>query len=182
MKLKAQPRIELLHEQDNIIIPIQKGSHREITEFLFNLGQLPTDKEITVKIEIKRSKRSLDANAYFWTLVGKLGAKLNRSDIEIYRELIKDNGVFTIVPIREDAIEAWIINWAKNGKTGWVCDDLGECRNTKGYHNIKCYYGTSRYDSKQFARILDAAIEECKAQNIDTDTPEEIERMKALWG
>ena len=180
MKLKAQPRIELLYDQDNIIVPIQKGSHREINEFLSSLGQLPTDKEITVKIEIKRAKRSLDANGYLWVLIGKLGSKLHRSDIEIYRELIKDNGVFTIVPIREDAVPSWIVNWQKNG-TGWVCDDLGECRNTKGYRNIKCFYGTSRYDSKEMSKILDAVIEECKSQGIETDTPDEIERMKALW-
>lgn len=181
MKLKAQPRIELLYECDNIVIPLQKGSHREINEFLASLGQLPTDKEIVVKIEKKRAKRSLDANAYLWVLIGKLGEKLYRSDLEIYRELIRDNGVFQIVPIREDAIETWVKNWEKN-RAGWVCDDLGECKNTKGYHNIKCYFGTSSYDAKQMSRIIDAVVEECKSQGIQTDTPDEIERMKSLWG
>jgi hypothetical protein len=116
-----------------------------------------------------------------WVLVGKLGEKLQCSDLEIYRQLIKENGVFQIVPIREDAISTWIDNWQKNG-TGWVCDDLGECKNTKGYHNIKCYFGTSRYNAKEMSRIIDAVIYECKSQGIPTDTPDEIERIKSLWG
>ena len=180
MKLLEMPRIEIRQGSDDIVIPLQKGSFREIAGFMESLSDLPIDKEIVVKIEVKKKKRSLDANAYFWTLIGRLGDKLGRSSTEIYWELIKDNGVFTIVPIAEEGVDFWIKHWGDKG-LGWLCVDMGPCKNTRGYHNIKSYYGTSCYDTKQMARIIDAVVYECRQQGIETETPEEIERIKSLW-
>lgn len=39
---------------------------------------------LTIKISKYRKKRSLNANSYFWTLVGELALKLNRKKEEIY--------------------------------------------------------------------------------------------------
>lgn len=64
---------------------------------------------------------------------------------------------------------------------GWLCEDLGECRNIKGYHNIKSYYGSSVYDTKEMSHLIDMIVEDCKALGIPTETPEEIERIKQLW-
>ena len=185
MKLKDRPRLDPLYDRDNIVIPCEKGQHHQINEFLRSLD-INLDKDYTIEIKVTRQKRSNDANSLLWVMVGKLGEKLNKSDNEVYRELIRDNGVFEIVPIREDAIEAWIKNWSYRGKNrkvnGWICEDLGECRNLPGYHYIKSYYGSSTYDTKQMSRLIDAAILECKDHGIPTDPPDEIERMKQLWG
>ena len=43
-------------------------------------------KELTVRAK----KRTLDANAYAWVLIGKLAAKLRIKPIEVYRQYIKD--------------------------------------------------------------------------------------------
>ena len=185
MKLKDRPRLDLLYDRDNIIIPCEKGQHHQINEFLRSLD-INLEKDYTIVIKVTPKKRSNDANSLFWVMVGKLGEKLKKSDNEVYRELVRDNGVFEIVPIREDAIETWIKNWSYKGKdrkvNGWICEDLGECRNTPGYHYIKCYYGSSTYDTKQMSRLIDAAIRECKDHGIPTDPPDEIERIKQLWG
>lgn len=129
----------------------------------------------------KPKKRSLDSNSYAWTLMGKLAEKLKTTDVEIYREIIKKVGAYQIVPIREDAIEEWFRIWQHNG-VGWVCDDLGECRNTEGYHNIRCFYGSSTYDSKQMARLIDEIIFECQAQGIETLPPDKLTALMAGWG
>lgn len=63
MKLKGRPRVELLYEQDNIIIPAKKGQIRLIHEFLDTVGEIDQEKDYTLKIEITKRKRSLDANA-----------------------------------------------------------------------------------------------------------------------
>ena len=42
--------------------------------------------------QIKRKGRSLDANAYFWVLVGRLADKLQISPEGIYRAYIPDIG------------------------------------------------------------------------------------------
>ena len=64
MKIKEQPRLELLYKQDNLIIPLEKGQIRAVHEFLDTVGQIDPKKDYTVKIEPTKRKRSLDANAY----------------------------------------------------------------------------------------------------------------------
>lgn len=172
---------ELLYDGAKLIITFAKGENRAVGKLFESIGGIDQSKDYEVSIRPKKRKRSLDANAYLWVLIGKLGEVLHKPDTEVYREYIKDNGVFQIVPIREDAIKRWTETWKRNG-IGWVCDDLGECRNTKGYHNIKCYYGSSTYTTKEMARLIDAVVYECKEQGIETMTPAEIERLKVMWG
>lgn len=180
MKLADKPRVNLHYAYDEIVVPIKHGQIHQVHECLERIGQIDLEAEYTVKIEKQRLKRSLDANAYLWVLIGKLGEKLFKSDLDIYREIIRDNGVFEIVPIKEAAIPTWRRNWAYKGQ-GWICEDLGACRNFKGYHNIKTYYGSSTYDTKEMSRLIDAVIAECKEQGIETMTPNEIERLKQQW-
>lgn len=181
MRLAANPRVELYYKYDVIIIPVEHGQVHEMNRVLENIGQIAFDKEYTVEIKRQRLKRSLDANAYMWTLIGKLGEKLYRSDLEIYRNFIRDNGAFEIVPIRNDAVPTWRKNWGFKGQ-GWICEDLGECRNFKDYRNIKSYYGSSTYDTKQMSRLIDAVVQDCREQGIETKTPDELMRLKAAWG
>lgn len=178
MKLKERPRIELLYDRDNLIIPFQKGQVHSLNQIIESVKS--TDKEVTVEIKTKYKKRSLDANAYLWVLIGKLGAILYKPDSEIYREYIRDNGVFEIVPIRKDAITRWRQIWESKG-LGWVCEDMGSCKNTPGYNNLKCYYGSSTYNTKEMSRLIDAVVKDCKEQGIETLPPDEIERMVTMW-
>ena len=50
-----------------------------------------------------------------------------------------------------------------------------------GCTNVICYYGSSTYDTKQMARLIDLVVEDCKQQGIETLTPEELERMALEW-
>lgn len=181
MKLADRPRVDILYKVDNLVIPLQKGQHREAIEMIDRLGIVNQDKEYEVTIKAKRKKRSLDANGYFWELVGKLAAKLKTSNNEIYRDLIRDSGVYEIMIMSAESVERYMQTWSGHG-IGWVCDDLGECRNIKGYHNIRCFYGSSTYTTKEMSRLIDAVIYECKQQGIETMTPNEIEEMKQKWG
>lgn len=172
---------ELLYKDPKLVITFQSGENQAIARCFQKMEGIDPKKDYDVIIKPIRRKRSLDANAYMWVLIGKLGEKLYKPDSEVYREFIKDNGVFEIVPIREDAVGRWIETWEKKG-IGWVCEDMGECRNLKGYHNIKCYYGSSTYNTAEMSRLIDAVVYECKLQDIETITPDELERMKQEWG
>lgn len=129
-----------------------------------------------------RKRRSLDANAYCWTMIGKLADFYGVSPEDVYRQQIRNiGGVYEIIPIREDAIEAFCRSWAA-GHIGRMADDLGECRNTKGYHNIRVWYGSSDYDTRQMSRLIDLIVQECKAVNIETMTPAQLAELKSRWG
>ena len=146
--------------------------------FSKTMDYLSKGKKISLKLKLER--RSNDANSYMWVLLGELSKVLNLSSEEIYRNMIKDFGAFEIIPIKEDKIEHWYEIWLSKG-IGWICEDLGECKNTKGYHNIKSYYGSSTYDTKEMSRLIDAVVEECKLQGIETMTPDELSALKEQW-
>lgn len=139
------------------------------------------DKELSIKITQYRKKRSLDANAYFWVLCGKLALKTRQNKTDIYKQLVREIGDnFVIVPIRNDAVNSWCENWSVKG-LGWICELLGDSK-IEGYTNVCCYYGSSTYNTEQMSALLDSVIFECKEQGIETMTPNEIERLKAMWG
>ena len=145
-------------------------------------GDMVEGKTYEATIKQYRERRSPDANAYCWTLIGKLADFYNVSPEDVYRQQIRNiGGVYEIVPIREDAIDTFCRSWGA-GHIGRMTDDLGECRNTKGYHNIRVWYGSSDYDTKQMSRLIDLIVQECKAVNIETLTPAQLDELKRRWG
>jgi hypothetical protein len=134
------------------------------------------DRKYVLEIHEYRQRRSLDANAYCWLLLGKLSAKLGIPADQLYREAIQDVGDnFYIMPIRDDAVERWVAIWQHNG-IGWICENLGPSK-IEGYTNVLNYYGSSVYDKAQMARLIDIIVEECREQDIETLTPEELAKL-----
>lgn len=144
-------------------------------------------KKYSLEVKEYRKPRSLDSNAYAWVLLGKLAAVLSEkyapvTPEDIYRDCIRDIGDnYEVIPIREDAIEAWNKNWCR-GHIGRLTEDLGPCKNTKGYHNIRTYIGSSDYTQEQMTSLINVIVTECKLQGIETLTPEELARMNLEWG
>ena len=130
---------------------------------LREFDELP-DKPLAITVKEFRQKRSLSQNSYLWVLLDKLGAKLNRSKEDIYKIYVKDCGVFEVLPIKNEAVERFITNWSKNG-LGWFTEDLGESK-LNGYTKLIAYYGSSTYNSKEMARLIDAVIQDCEEQGI----------------
>lgn len=139
---------------------------------LKELDNLKDDKELTVIIKEYRKKRTLSQNAYMWVLLDEIAKAVNRSKEDVYRELVKDYGVFEILPLKDEAVKRFNHNWEKNG-LGWFTEIIGKSK-LKGYTNLIAYYGSSTYDTQEMARLLDAVINECKDLGIQTMTLSEI--------
>ena len=171
MKLKGQADISPRHSCTELIIPIDSLS--EAQNWLKSVDVKDGD-EITVEVKKKRKKRSLNANAYFWTLTNKLAIALNLPTDEVYRHLVDESGVFTVFEIDDKLKDAFTQGWTEGRSDGWFVKDVG--------HNlVHAYCGTSVYDTKQMARIIDEVVFECKEQNIETLTDAELERLKNTW-
>ena len=154
-----------------------KVNRRDATAFI---DEMKDGKVYEADLKEHRQKRSLDANAYAWVLMGKLANKVGLPKEDVYREFVKDVGDnYEIIPIRNDAVVGWISAWQDRG-TGWVCDILGESK-LDGYTNVICYYGSSTYDSKQMSRLIDLIVWECKNQNIEVMTPAELAILMDRW-
>ena len=52
----------------------------------------------------------------------------------------------------------------------------------EGCTNVILYYGSSTYNTEQMSRLINLVVEDCKAQGVETMTPDEINRMLSLWG
>lgn len=155
---------------------LKLASHVDMEKFQPN-------KRFTASVKEWKPKKTRDQNAYFWSLCGQLAAKLSIPQAPItpdmvYREYIRDIGDnYEVVPVREDAIEAFSNRWC-DGHVGRYVEDLGECRRTKGYHNLRCYIGCSEYDVRQMSRLLDLIIEDCKANDIEVLSELELSRLR----
>jgi hypothetical protein len=44
------------------------------------------------------------------------------------------------------------------------------------------YKGSSEFDSREMSIFLDGVVSEAKEMGIPTETPNEIARLKAMWG
>ena len=130
------------------------------------------DKELTITINLKKKKRSLSQNSYMWVLIGELSKKLMLSKDLIYRNYIKDYGVYEILPIKNEAVERFKLNWSKHG-IGWFIEDLGESK-LNGFTKIIAYYGSSTYNTKEMTNLIEPIIDDCKQQGIETLTLAEI--------
>lgn len=134
---------------------------------------------LDVKVTKHREKRSRDANAYFWTLCGKLAAVLGRSPREVYREAVRDIGDnYDVVCVRDRAVEKLREAWEARG-LGWITDTTGS--KLAGCQNVILYYGSSTYDKAQMKRLIDVIVAECKEQGIETATPAEQALLLEKW-
>lgn len=134
----------------------------------------------TLNVEIKKKarKRSLDANAYFWTLADKLASKLLTTKEEIYKQIIGRVGVFTYALVRSEDAENLVKDWQRNG-IGWIAEK--DMSPKTGYTQIRLYKGSSVYSTSEMSRLIDELVSECKEQGIETLTPDEKEELLQRW-
>ncbi|MBS5237102.1 MAG: hypothetical protein KHY75_10420 [Enterococcus faecium] len=149
-----------------------------------DLAKLDKEKEYVIEIKKKSKSRSMNANAYCWVLCQKIAKVMSNhsyiSKEDVYRKAIKDCSHFSYVPVREDAIERYIQIWQAHG-IGWIAEDAGECKSIKGYHNIMCYHGSSVYNTKEMARLIDCLTDECNQLGIQLEPSEYIQSLIEGW-
>ena len=140
--------------------------------------QLKNENKLNVELKKYRQKRSLDANAYMWLLISKIQEILKISKEEIYRDAIKNIGVYEVVPVKNEAVERFIEAWKHNG-LGWVCETTKS--KLEGFTNVIAYYGSSTYNTNEMSRLIDLIVQECKQLNIETMNEKEIESLLESW-
>ena len=142
---------------------------------------LKDGKEHTLTLKRYRKKRSLDANAYFWTMVNALSAAIGAPPKDIYRQYIQDvGGNSYVIPVKRELVRRFSDEWCA-GHDGRLTEDMGPCRNTEGYNNVRVYIGSSDYDTAQMSRLIDLVTEDCRECGIDTLTPQDKELIMREW-
>lgn len=149
------------------------NSAREMVDELKSLEKL------SLKIGKFKQKRSLDANAYCWTLIGKIAEKTKVPKEEVYREAIRGiGGNYDVVCIKEDAADSLRSAWERNG-IGWQTEVM--LSKLDGCTNVLLYYGSSTYDTEQMSRLIENILQDCKALGIEVKPQEEIDSLLKNW-
>lgn len=135
--------------------------------------------KVSLKVGKFRKRRSLDANAYCWVLIGRLAEKLGIPRTEIYREAIREiGGNSDTVCVKTRAVKKLCDGWERNG-LGWQAETMPS--KLAGCTNVVLYYGSSTYDTAQMSRLINNIVDECRIQGIETKSPKEVESLLRQW-
>ena len=142
------------------------------------LAEIDEIKEANLDITAKkhRKKRSLDANAYAWVLMQKIAEMVGSNKWDVYLDMLRRySRSFTHIIVHPHAVDAVMQMYRTSV-------NLGEVRvNDKTGIQLQVYFGSSTFDTKEMAVFIDGIVSECQMLGIRTETPDELERMKALW-
>lgn len=125
------------------------------------------------EIEVKRKKRSKNANSYFWTLLQQLCFELNLDVIQEYKKRVKDLGIFRQWEIDTKNVPTFVQTWEDKG-IAWFCEIVEELGDKT---IINSYYGSSSYNSKQMSTLIDNLVQDCISVGIQTMSDEEIKEL-----
>ncbi len=132
--------------------------------------------------ELKKivKKRSGNANTYCWKLASQIAEVVRLPKEDVYRRNIRDAGVCTVLPIKEEAITEFRRIWETKG-VGWFVD-VADDSDIPGYKLCFVYKGSSTYTTAQMSRLIDSLIQDAQAVGIDTIGEYEKRRLLDRWG
>ena len=131
-----------------------------------------------------RQKRSLDANAYFHLLVGKIADAQTISKAKAKNILICKYGQPELLPDGSPMI------YKTNAPVEYMIElesihtipvKFSE-ENGKEVVFYKIYRGSHTYDSKEMSVLIEGTVADAKEQGIETLTPRELATMYQKWG
>lgn len=118
--------------------------------------------EISITISKPREKRSINANDYFWLIVGKIADKMRTSKDEIYLKMLQRYGQHIVVTVKTgyDISKAGFKYYEKL-RDGLI--------NGKEFTAWRIFIGSSQYSKEEMSILIDGAISEAKELGISTE-------------
>lgn len=153
--------------------------------------ELKDCEKLSLEIKKYRRKRSLDANAYHWVLVGKLAKVLGMSNSEVHNmalrgygqpEIYEGKGVYMTIP-DTDAARRKVDNAMDYHLA--PTSQVREGNDGVMYRTYKLLRGSHTYNTEEMARLIDGMITLCKEAGIpdaEIATPDEKRLLKERYG
>lgn len=140
--------------------------------------------KLRIKLSRYRKKRSLDANAYFHVLVGKIADVLESSKQEVKNDLLSRYGQYEIqngslihLIIRDDINVRMMDEIHLQPTTSVRTMDDGNV-----YRVYRVIRGSHTYNTKEMSQLIKGTVNEAKELGIETATPQELAVMEKKWG
>lgn len=145
----------------------------ERAELLQGYDDLKGVELLAIEVKPYRKKRSLNANAYAWKLINDIADVLRTSKEAVYLKMLKRYGQSEVISVLSQIPIGHYVKYY---------EEAGESTlNGKLFKHYRVYKGSSEFDTREMAVLIDGIVSEAKELGIHTATPDEIERMKSLW-
>lgn len=144
------------------------GNAKEIVQWLF---EQDTDKVFEIKEH--KEKRSLNANSYAWSLIGKIADVLRTSKDETYLTMLKRYGQSEMVSVVSSIDVSGYFKYYEPIATTTL--------QGKEFTHYRVFLGSSHYNTKEMAVLIDGIISEAHDLGLSTLPPAEVERLKEMW-
>ncbi len=176
-----KPKIELLYKGTQVHVTFNKKDAAEIVNIF---SGIQTEQEYDVTIKKRNSKRSLNANNYHWSLCEQIAKALKTSKYQVHNQLMIDYGTDWT---DEDGRRSFVMmkdddRYLRSETIHYRPTDAIEDRKGTLYRWFVLLLPSHLMDTAQMSSLIDGTVSEAKELGIDTRTPDEIERMKQLWG
>ena len=176
--------IDLMSRHQKLEIEIDSDIREEY-------DKLKDKEKLRIRIVQYRKKRSLDANAYYWTLLTKFADVIGLGNPEAHNMMLRGYGqseifdgraVYVTIPDTEEAEKkvnnATDYHLAPTSQVRMGNDDVM-------YRTYRLLRGSRTYDTKEMSRLIDGLITCCKEAGIpetEIASPNEKEILKERYG
>lgn len=153
------------------------------TEPIDELNELAKMDAVDITAKKHKKKRSLDANAYFHVLVGKIADKLRISKTHCKNILIGRYGQQDFLENGQPIVIKSNVSVEKMLEQEFLHTVPCGTKTENGIEVVfyKVFRGSHTYDTKEMSILIDGTVQEAKDMGIETIPPEELERMVSKW-
>lgn len=145
----------------------------ERNDFELLVDEMREKDKLSIEIKPHRERRSLNANAYAWKLIGEIADIMRAGKDEVYLFMLKRYGQSELISVLSHVP---IGNYVK------YYEEAGESKlNGKMFKHYRVYKGSSEFDTREMSILIDGVVSEAKELGIQTETPNQIAEMKARW-
>lgn len=145
----------------------------EQNDFGALVDEMKEVEKLSIEVKPYRKKRSLNANAYAWKLIGEIADIVRSGKDEIYLKLLKRYGQSELISVLSHVPISHYVKYY---------EEAGESKlNGKDFTHYRVYKGSSEFDTREMSIFIDGVVSEAKGLGIQTETPEEIAKIKSLW-
>ena len=176
--------IDLMSRHQKLEIEIDSDIREEY-------DKLKDKEKLRIRIVQYRKKRSLDANAYYWTLLTKFADVIGLGNPEAHNMMLRGYGqseifdgraVYVTIPDTEEAEKkvnnATDYHLAPTSQVRMGNDDVM-------YRTYRLLRGSRTYDTKEMSKLIDGLVTCCKEAGIpetEIASPNEKEILKERYG
>jgi len=155
-------------------------------ELVFMLAKIADVDDKVYDLVEHKEKRSLNSNAYYWTLIGKVADKLRISKSRLHNDMLRHYGQRMLVD--DKPVIVYIPDTEESESTAMESDTVHlkqtsavlEGNDGITYRAWVMMRGSSDYNSAEMAILISGIVQEAKQLGIETLTEKELEEMRLL--